>query len=105
MCGEGIAITAGFDVGAAQELGRLGTKVIGAVMVDRQDFEAGVVIDVRRMLGQGDDGALGQLTHGAVAGETTIVRFDGSHRQVGAQLGAGGNEGLVVLVGQRDGIG
>ena len=53
-------------------------------MIDGEHLEAGVVAEMGVVLGQGDDGALGQLADSALTGKAPIAGFDGSEGQIGA---------------------
>lgn len=57
------------------------------MMVDREDRDTGIFTEIRFVLGQREDGALGQLPGPAFAGKSAIGRFMSGEREVGSQLG------------------
>lgn len=84
---EAVAIGAGLDVGVGEQMGGHGAKIVGALVVDRDDGKAVVGRRMGGVLLEGDDGALGELADGAVGGEAAVGGFVGGEGEVGAQAG------------------
>ena len=95
---QAIAVAAGLDGGAAEQLRRLGAEVVGAVMVDGEERETGVVALVFLMLGKREVLPGGSLAHRAVAGEAAVGSFPGGQAQIGMAAGGGA---VGVAVGLR----